>query len=1046
MGMDRLESVQVLSSETQSEPSNSRPVREKRPTARMLESLNLGFLDAPITKRRIHQDNKLTCLEPTVSSRGRVIQAPSRFTQHLGGDTNQHAKRRRLRPLMQNGTDNSFSSDDEAIRTVKRPKLKNPAVEARLMKYNENKEIRQEAQRLSMYFFAGMREVLRPFVSPQVAAALIIHPVSNPQQGARKPLLEQPACIVNCTLRDYQLDGLNWMIEKHDAGVNMLLGDEMGLGKTLQSITLLGYLKTVRECKGPHLVVAPLSVLATWCSEMKKFCPSLRLVRLHSASPKERGRLKSEVLNNTDEFDVVATTYEMCKSMQTILQRIFWNYLIVDEAHVLKNNETEIHKVVASLHTTRILLLTGTPLQNNLHELWSILKVLHPHIFNDSSAFDKSFDLQHHVVDKEMLTKAHHMMEHLMKRRTKMQVECTIMPKEEMKLYCPSTSCQKFWTEMLLVKNEDVLMNVEQQESAPNNPNLNVGKIENQFKRLKSLLVQLRKVSNHPYLISEPDFDGTTGEDLVETSGKLMVLDKLLPALQRAGHRVVLFSQYTMVLDILEDYAGMRGYTYRRLDGQTNRIQRNVDVAAFNAKDSNIFVYFVSTRAGGLGLNLQTADTCVLFDSDWNPQADMQAMARVHRIGQTKKVHVYRLVTRGTVEERIVQRAEKKLFLDQMVNRDSAREGNLDEDIMGLANKDVLSLLKFGAHASMHADVSGLPSDEAIQSLIDRTRDASQKQCDLLVANTQESAAEFDPSLPFMSLRMFSGKYYEKKATKTIDEIQKEWAAANPKRQKAERLIKVGEDMVLKENMYGMEEGYARSKDLSEKVQSFSQPQRRCLVAGRDYQHDYECFNCGGDATETALSFCSLCPAAYHNNPDCGGSIESGLKSRAFICPQHRCWECNRSTADAGGMLFRCISCPSAFCEDCLPITAEIVTRSLRWEGLGLFHSSRNKACYITCSDECVKNAEEDRVRRLKNAEIAEKKRLAEAEKAEKKRAAEEAKLEKAKVKAEKEAKKEEMKVEIKKEKEETNANVKTEVNAKAKAKRLKLARSDSSK
>ena len=199
------------------------------------------------------------------------------------------------------------------------------------------------------------------------------------------------------------------------------------------------------------------------------------------------------------------------------------------------------------------------------------------------------------------------------------------------------------------------------------------------WKKLQSLLMQLRKCCNHPYLFEGADPDpGVTDESLIEASGKVHVLDRLLTKLKDRGHRVVLFSQFTTTLDLLDDVLRYRGYEFSRLDGGTNRVQRTVDIQSFNAPNSSVFLFLMSTRAGGLGVNLQTADTCILFDSDWNPQADLQAMARVHRIGQTKPVHVYRLVTAGTVEERIVQRAEKKLYLDAMVNRDSQRAAEPD--------------------------------------------------------------------------------------------------------------------------------------------------------------------------------------------------------------------------------------------------------------------------------------------------------------------------------------------------------------------------------
>lgn len=242
--------------------------------------------------------------------------------------------------------------------------------------------------------------------------------------------------------------------------------------------------------------------------------------------------------------------------------------------------------------------------------------------------------------------------------------------------------------------------------------------------------------------------DGTTTEEIVTASGKMMMLDRLLPHLQANGHRVVLFSQYTRTLDIIQDYLEMRGYQFTRLDGSTHRVNREVRITQFNSPGSKTFLFLLSTRAGGEGVNLYTADTVILFDSDWNPQVDIQAMARVHRIGQTKTVHIYRLVTSGTVEERIVQRAQKKLYLDSLVNRGctsqamaldklkaSRKSEDDDAEEMGSGNTEelstMMSALKFGFGAIFSKEGDGMESDVTpeniitdaeIYALIDRSR------------------------------------------------------------------------------------------------------------------------------------------------------------------------------------------------------------------------------------------------------------------------------------------------------------------------------------
>jgi SWI/SNF-related matrix-associated actin-dependent regulator of chromatin subfamily A member 5 len=802
----------------------------------------------------------------------------------------------------------------------------------------------------SVHFFHEIKAQLHPFISPRSYERLAqLRKSTRAPRAAATTLTETPACITHGAMRDYQLEGLSWLVSMHDLGVNQLIGDEMGLGKTLQTISLLGYLSSERNITGPHLIIVPLSVMSSWCSEFRKWCPSLRVVKLHSSSSAERERLKNEVLKDVRTFDVIVTTFEMAKSMENHLKRYWWQYLIVDEAHVLKNENSEISIVVSKLHSVQTMLLTGTPLQNNMHELWALLHVLHPKLFDDSVPFDKCFDLTHHISDEAMLAKAHLMMQHLMIRRVKSQVEVTVPDKEEMKIYCPLTDMQKYWTRKLLTHQADLIMTADKNLDAHGK-----GK-KDTWKKLNNLLMQLRKVCNHPYQLpgAELDFDGGTDEDIVEGSGKLAMLDRMLPALQRNGHRCVIFSQFTSMLDILEDYIIMRGYDYARLDGSTNRVQRTVDIAMFNAKGSSKFIFLLSTRAGGLGVNLQTADTAILYDSDWNPQVDLQAMARVHRIGQTKKVHVYRFMTRGTVEERIVERAEKKLFLDRMVNRDS---DDATMKMSSLDTKEVLSMLKFGAHAALNTDGDSEITSEEIDSIIDRTQTMDQKQSKLLTKKTQKNAADFNADEPFRAIRQFDGELVKPKP-QSFRDIAREWSENNPKRARKSRLVSVHGHAVLQENNYSMSEGgisvMATSQSHADSMATVKNNTRQ--IAGKDYDHDSECFNCqdGG-----SLFCCSMCPASYHA-ACCGSDPEASWN---WKCPQHNCAECGRTASSAGGTLFRCIACPTAYCEDHIPATAEIVGRSLRWEALGCKHQSQ--ACYITCGSACVEFAKEDAKRR----------------------------------------------------------------------------------
>jgi hypothetical protein len=563
-----------------------------------------------------------------------------------------------------------------------------------------------------------------------------------------------------------------------------------------------------------------------------------------------------------------------------------------------------------------------------------------------------------------MLSKCHYMLRPFILRRIKADVEKSVPPKEEIKVYCPLSGMQKFWYKNLLLRETHLLQKgvkaTEQGEELETTA-------KTQYQQLNNLLMQLRKCLCHPFLFDgvESDPDETPVEELVQASGKLQVLDRLLQKLQASGHRVVLFSQFTMMLDILEDYLIQRDYKFCRLDGSTNRVQRSVDIATFNAPGSPYFLFLMSTRAGGLGVNLQTADTAILFDSDWNPQADLQAMARVHRIGQTKTVHVYRLITRGTVEERIIQRAEKKLYLDQMVNRGSTAQADKLEK---LGTDALLQMLTFGADKILSADSAddGL-TDSDLDSLIDRSgaREASSGSTGKLETGVTQTLASFKPELPMMMLQTLDGKTYEKKS---MDEINREWALMTgsdseaAKRKKKSRLVQHGQHAVLKVNDYELGQNISvfdseqKGKTIADKAKNSMQ------LPGRDYPNEDHCLLCwdGGD-----LVLCDGCPAAFHEQ--CLAAFQGlqptdrkpwDISFGRWMCPQHECDTCGRRSAQVGGMLFRCTHCPKAYCEDHLPLDANILKKCERYLQLGQRHPSQ--ACFILCSEICSKFASSD--------------------------------------------------------------------------------------
>jgi len=450
----------------------------------------------------------------------------------------------------------------------------------------------------------------------------------------------------------------------------------VGLGKTLQSIGFICYLRYKLRQTGPFLVVMPLSVLSNWMAEFERFCPQLKVVRLHGPK-EERNRIKSEELNDLNEFDVLVTTYEMLVTEINFFKRRYvWASVIVDEGHRLKNEKSQLSEKLRSVPAVCRVVLTGTPLQNNLRELWALLHFLQPDIFTPATAekFEEGFDLTRGRIDHNVLRRARQLLSVFMLRRIKENVSIKLPSKKEITILVPLTEVQKTWYKQLLCGlNEcaiEVVMNATESEldaaesalepSMKKSKNSSSGNLSNivrsssvnsiesssssgtnnvDWKKLMNLLLQLRKVCNHTYLMpdGEPNPYEIT-DAIVDGSGKLKILDRILPKLKGDGHRVLIFSQFTSMLDILEEYLDLRQHAYVRLDGETNRVQRRLDVRRYNATKSNLFVFLISTRAGGLGLNLASADTVILYDSDWNPQVDLQAMERAHRIGQTKPV------------------------------------------------------------------------------------------------------------------------------------------------------------------------------------------------------------------------------------------------------------------------------------------------------------------------------------------------------------------------------------------------------------------------
>jgi len=357
------------------------------------------------------------------------------------------------------------------------------------------------------------------------------------------------------------------------------------------------------------------------------------------------------------KFNAIITSYETIRQDKPFFGAVRWEYLIVDEAHRLKNTNSKVLGDMRQISFDHLTLLTGTPLQNNTQELWTLLNFLDPVSFSSLNHFLDDFgDLK----DSSQVAKLQEILKGILLRRMKDDVEKGLAPKEETIIEVELTTLQKKYYRAIYEHNIGFLRKGLQNSNAPS---------------LLNVMMELRKCCNHPYLVkgveeknTSPDMPRDEAYNLlIHASGKLVLIDKLLPRLKSEGHKVLIFSQMIRVLDILSEYLDFRGYSHERLDGRIRGNERQQSIDRFCKKDSDKFVFLLCTRAGGLGINLQVADTVIIFDSDWNPQNDVQAMARAHRIGQEKLVKVYRLVTRNTYEKFMFERASKKLGLDQVL-------------------------------------------------------------------------------------------------------------------------------------------------------------------------------------------------------------------------------------------------------------------------------------------------------------------------------------------------------------------------------------------
>jgi ATP-dependent DNA helicase len=664
----------------------------------------------------------------------------------------------------------------------------------------------------------------------------------------------QPRLVTGGTMRSYQLEGLEWLLSLYENGINGILADEMGLGKTIQTIALLAHLWE-KKSYGPFLIAAPLSTTSNWVEEFKKWTPSIPVVLYHG-DKKERTRLRRTQLKHpgTDQFPVVVTSYEICMNDRKYLTGFGWQFIIIDEGHRIKNLDCRLIRELQTYQSANRLLITGTPLQNNLTELWSLLHFLLPTVFDKLSTFESWFDFSglkdkasyEQLLSEErqqyLVKSLHAVLKPFLLRRVKTDVESLMPKKREYVLFAPLSPMQRELYQAILdgtsrsyleekamerlsigtgsgtatplsirsnngsrkrksllsgvntpnksaktsrestpastasrrgrgrpkenyeevsdrkyfaeleahdsQSEEEQEMDSEAEEERVRAATFDIAKRQLSQKKLGNPIMQLRLCCNSPYNFFNPFIAAETSggetfasetepdETIVTTSGKMMLLDSLLPELLSRGHKVLIFSQFTTTLDLLSQYLTLRSWKHARIDGSVAQVDRQSQIRSFNAPTSaedvtNVFI--LSTRAGGQGINLASADTVILFDSDWNPQQDLQAMDRAHRIGQTRNVIVYRFATRNTVEQKLLESAEAKRRLEKLVIRkggvrnDRGRGAQLEKE---QEVEELQKLLRRSDGEKFDVEENGgskILSGKELEILLDRTDEAYER-------------------------------------------------------------------------------------------------------------------------------------------------------------------------------------------------------------------------------------------------------------------------------------------------------------------------------
>nr|CAJ2474883.1 unnamed protein product [Leishmania braziliensis] len=700
-------------------------------------------------------------------------------------------------------------------------------------------------------------DAFEPFFKDRALNRIAADDELRPVLHAALPVItsETVGALPGCTLRSYQMEGVQFLLSHFHRGMSAILGDDMGLGKTAQVSAFLHSLKLLHNIDGPHLIVAPLSTLTNWTRELARWAPQLRVVKYHG----ERRTRAATSAGRHNRHAVFVTTPALLHLDKRVFRKRAWVTVVVDEAHVLKAHDTAITSASRKLTACYRVAVTGTPVHNNVQEVWSLMSFLYPWLM---ATYDPG--VRDPVRQAEECAKV---LQYIMLRRTKADMELGIPPRVDE----PLTKLVPTYVQLQLLS---LLTAHALQESSSGH-------------QLHGHLSHQRAVCNHPLALRLlADKGRTNGSQepiekrmraagvpmdaahLIDPSAKMRYLDTLLPQLKAQGHRCLIFSNFTTTLDLLEAVCQLRGHSYERLDGSCNRVERELAMLRYNHPASSCFLFLVTTTAGGVGVTLTGADTVILFDAHFNPQLDRQAADRAHRIGQTRVVRVYRLCLQGTIEEHIRDIAARKAYLGDFIVEGGQRHGargrgrfttNDDADTPRITADDIREVLhRFEEkhRAKQQADGSPISSSTLLRSSDEADGSSSSGSGSLSAEDAM---------------------------VKDLLHVE-----ANRLRGSAAAAVMRG----------GGGGGGA--------LASPPKQTHRCFCCG-DVMHPME-----------PLLHCTVCPKAYHaacigkRPPRSGEAVK-----RLWSCPRHECFSCGKQQA-ADGAIFMCDTCPRSFCFDCL--------------------------------------------------------------------------------------------------------------------------------